>query len=122
MISWLRLKKSFVYAYRGLSRVYREEQNFRLEIAVGVLVMVIALILGLSAVEMSILALTIGFVLLMEIVNSLMELMSDLLKPKLNVYVHAIKDIGAAAVLLASTVAVLVGLLIFGRHLFLISQ
>ena len=117
MFSLPRLKKSFVYASRGLARVYREEQNFRLELVVGLVVLLVAWGLGVSSWEKAILALTIGFVLLMEIVNSLVELMSDLLKPKLNVYVRAIKDLGAAAVLMSALTSVLVGVLIFSRYL-----
>ena len=43
--------------------------------------------------------------------------MSDLLKPKLDVYVRAIKDVGAAAVLLAALTAVLIGVFIFSHYL-----
>lgn len=117
MISFSRLRKSFVYAVRGLSRVYHEEQNFRIELAVGIIVMLAGLWLGVKPWEMAILSLTIGFVLLMEIVNSLVELMSDLLKPKLSVYVRGIKDVGAAAVLLASLVSLAVGYFIFRPYL-----
>lgn len=117
MIRWNRLGKSFVYASRGLSRVYHEEQNFRIELVVGIVVMLAGFIIGIKPWEMAILALTIGFVLLMEIVNSLVELMSDLLKPKLSVYVRGIKDVGAAAVLMATLVSVAVGWFIFQPYL-----
>ncbi|MEI6378891.1 MAG: diacylglycerol kinase [Candidatus Falkowbacteria bacterium] len=117
MISPSRLKKSFVYAARGLSRIFREEQNFRLELAVGLIVLLLAWLMKVSSSDKAILTLTIGFVLLMEIVNSLVELMSDLLKPKLDVYVRAIKDVGAAAVLLAALTAVLIGVFIFSHYL-----
>ena len=117
MISLSRLRKSFVYASRGLSRVYHEEQNFRIELAVGIIVMLAGFMLGVKTWEMAILALTIGFVLLMEIVNSFIEIMSDLLKPKLNVYVRGIKDVGAAAVLMASLVSIAVAFFIFRPYL-----
>lgn len=117
MIRWKRLGKSFVYASRGFSRVYRREQNFRLELIIGAAVLFLGAILKVTAGDFALLALTIGFVLLMEIVNSLVEMLSDLLKPKLDHYVKAVKDIGAAAVMTASLTAIIVGLLIFGKYL-----
>lgn len=56
-------------------------------------------------------------VFLMEISNSAVERITDLFKPRINTYVKEIKDIMAAAVMLSSFGAVLVGLLVFGPYL-----
>lgn len=117
MINLARLKKSFNYAGRGWLHVLKQEQNFKLEILAGVLVLALALYLKLKASDIAILVLTVGFVLLMEIVNSLVESLSDLLKPKLNHYVKTIKDMGAAAVLTAALTAIIVGILIFSQYI-----
>ena len=58
----------------------------------------------------------------MEIVNSAVERVTDILKPRIHSYVKEIKDIMAAAVMLSSIGAVLVGLLIFGPHLLAMFQ
>ena len=55
----------------------------------------------------------IGLVILMEIVNSAVERVTDVLKPRINGYVKEIKDIMAAAVMLASLVALIIGVIIF---------
>jgi len=55
----------------------------------------------------------IGLVILMEIINSAIERITDVLKPRLDNYVKEIKDIMAAAVMLASVIAIIVGLIIF---------
>ena len=117
MISLKRLAKSFIYAGRGLVKIFREEQNFRIEVFVGFLVIVLAFLLSLSFIEIAILIVVIGFVLLMEIMNTLVEAMSDLLKPKLDHYVKIIKDMGAAAVMLSALVAISVGFCIFWPHI-----
>ncbi|NCN25891.1 diacylglycerol kinase [Candidatus Falkowbacteria bacterium CG10_big_fil_rev_8_21_14_0_10_37_14] len=117
MISWKRIGKSFNYAVKGFVLVWRREQNLRLETFFGILVLIVAWYLKIKATEIAILILTIGFVLLMEMVNSLVEFMSDLLKPKLDHYVKNIKDVGAAVVLLAAIIATVVGLFIFVPYL-----
>ncbi|MDD4412567.1 MAG: diacylglycerol kinase family protein [Patescibacteria group bacterium] len=113
-----RLLQSFKHSFRGFKKVVKEEQNFRIELTVGLLVLIVGFILGVSQVEMAILIITIGIVLLMEILNTLIEALTDLLKPKLDYYVKMIKDIAAAAVVVASIVSVGVGLVIFGHYLF----
>lgn len=118
MIRLTRLLKSFVYAGRGLFKIFREEQNFRLEIIAALLVGALAVLVGVSWLEAAILVLACGLVLVMEIVNSAVEAISDSLKPRLDNYVKRIKDIVAAGVLVAALVAVLVGGLIFSRYFF----
>ena len=52
-------------------------------------------------------------VLIMELINTIMERVVDILKPRVHPYVRLIKDLMAASVLLASILAVIVGLIIF---------
>jgi len=117
MISFKRLLKSFSYAFRGLAKVFREEQNLRIQSLVGILVVICGLILGISRFEWIVLIIASLLVLLMEVANSAVERITDLFKPRINTYVKEIKDIMAAAVMLASIGAVLVGLLVFGPYL-----
>ncbi|MFH1412682.1 MAG: diacylglycerol kinase family protein [bacterium] len=116
MIRIKRLFKSFIYAWRGLVKVLREEQNFKIEIFAGIVVIVLAIWSGFSYLELTILIIVIGLVLLMEVINSAVELISDILKPKLDHYVKIIKDMVATAVLIASLIAVSAGLILFGHH------
>jgi diacylglycerol kinase len=118
MLSFKRLLKSFGYAGRGLLKVAREEQNFRIELAVLLLVILAAIYLRLSWLEVAMLVLASGLVLIMEIINSAIEAVSDVLKPKLDTYVKRIKDIVAAGVMIAAVTALAVGCLIFGRYFF----
>jgi len=114
MLSGNRLWRSFRYACRGLWRVIGEEQNFALELAIAVGVVLLAALSRFRAVEWAILILTIGLVLLMEVFNSAVERAADLLKPRLDIYVKEIKDIMAGAVLLVAATAVVVGVFLFG--------
>lgn len=109
--------KSFVYAGRGLRHVFFSEQNFRIQTVVGVGVLVAAYVLPLQTWEFILVFLLILLVLLVEILNTVFEYFTDLLKPRLHHYVYVIKDIMAGAVLLTSCVALIVGVMIFYPYL-----
>lgn len=118
MIRVGRLIKSFTYAFRGLVKIFREEQNLQIQSAVGLAVVVLGLIVKLNVIEWSIIILVIGSVILMEIANSALERVTDILKPRIHDYVKEIKDIMAAAVMVSSLASIVIGLLIFWPHLF----
>ncbi len=110
--------KSFIYAGRGLFKIFREEQNFKIEIVAALLILTLAVLLSVSWLEAAILVLACALVLVMEIVNSAVEAISDSLKPRLDNYVKRIKDIVAAGVLVAALAAIIVGVLIFSQYFF----
>jgi diacylglycerol kinase len=60
----------------------------------------------------------IGLVIIAELVNSAVERITDVLKPRINGYVKEIKDIMAAAVFVSALIAVIVGLIIFVPYIF----
>lgn len=105
--------KSFRYAVRGLAKVFQEEQNIRVQIILAIFVFSIACYFRVSRLEWVFLVSVIILVFLMEVVNSAIERISDIIKPRISTYVKEIKDIMAGAVLLASILAVIVGLIIF---------
>lgn len=110
------LIRSFLAAGRGLKHTFKNEQNFRLQILAAILVLVISFIFPLKNWEFILVILLLTLVLTMELLNTALEYFSDLLKPRLHHYVLAIKDIMAAAVLLSSLGALIIGLIIFLPH------
>lgn len=111
-----RFGRSLTSALRGLKRVFQTELNFRIQTAVAVIVLFFCWYFPLSSGELIVTILLIGLVLVMELLNTSVEYMNDLLKPRLNFYVYVVKDIMAAAVLLTSIGAVIIGLIIFWPH------
>ncbi|MFH1522979.1 MAG: diacylglycerol kinase family protein [Patescibacteria group bacterium] len=116
MIKITRLVKSFTYAFRGLFKTFREEQNLRVQTLAGLLVTLLGWYFKIGYFEWIILILVIGLVILMELINSAVERITDVLKPRINSYVKEIKDIMAATVMLASIIAVAIGLIIFAPY------
>jgi diacylglycerol kinase len=98
---------------RGLIKTFREEQNIRVQILAGVVVLFFAWFFIITKIEWILLIILIGLVLLMEILNSAVERVTDMLKPRINTYDKEIKDIMAAAVMLSSLIAVIIGMIIF---------
>lgn len=117
MISLRRLVRSFADAFRGLRHVFKTEQNFRIQLFFGVVVLVGAVRFQLRNWEFILLIMLILLVLLVEIFNTAFEKFSDLLKPRLHHYVEVVKDIMAGAVLITSFAALLVGVMIFYPYL-----
>lgn len=111
-----RLIKSFKYAFRGFSKTWREEQNLQIQSVAAVFVLFLAAFFQVDRMEWAILVFIIGLVMLMELANSAIERIADVLKPRISSYVKEIKDISAAAVMFSSIVSIIVGILIFWPH------
>ncbi len=118
MIRFKRLLKSFHYALKGLAKTFKEEQNLHIQTFLGLVAVVSGMHFRLGRLEWAVLAITIAMVLVTEVVNSAVERVTDVLKPRINVYVKEIKDIMAAAVMLSSLSAVIIGIIIFWPHVF----
>lgn len=105
--------KSFKYAADGIKEAFYNEPNFRVHVIVAVVVLIAALYFQFTIEKLSILILTISFVIILELVNTAIEKVVDKISPNYSRLARVAKDVSAAAVLLSAFVAVLVGLLLF---------
>ena len=120
MLSFLRSRIiAFGHAFRGLWYVLRTQRNAWIHAVATVLVIVFGLWLGVSARDWAVLALSVSMVWMAEVLNTSIEAVVDLASPVHHPLAKVGKDVGAAAVLVAAIVAVLVGLLILGPPLWL---
>ncbi len=106
-------RKSLSHAVGGLSYALRYEKNFQNEVAASVIVFAAMIYYKISASEMIVLFLVIMGVLVMELLNTVVERIADILKPSVHPYIRVIKDLMAASVLVSSLLAVIIGLIIF---------
>lgn len=118
MIKIRRLFKSFLYSFKGIYKSWREEQNLQIQSLAALVAVFLGLYFKISLLEWSLLFFSIFLVFITELINSAVERVSDVLKPRINGYVKEIKDIMAGAVMLASLLALIIGLLIFLPHFF----
>lgn len=116
------LPTSFRYAFNGLLCFARTQRNARIQMATGLLALVLAALLHLTAAEWALLVLTIGFVLVSEMFNTVTEAAVDAVTQEYHPLAKIAKDLAAGAVLFSAIVSVVVGLLLFGPRLWALVQ
>jgi len=97
------------FALAGLVTGWRRERSFRTQVLAAAGVCVTLILLRPAPVWWAAVLLVTGLVLILELVNSAVEALVDLLHPAIHPEVKALKDMLAGAVLLASGCAVIVG-------------
>ncbi len=113
MINRIQLIRSFSHAIRGLILAVRQERNLQVQLFAAVLVIGLAFFLKINLVNFCLLIFSISLVLLVELINSAFERSIDVLKPRIHNYAREIKDIMAAASLLAALNAIIIGCAVF---------
>lgn len=103
---------SFKYAFRGIRTAW-EGPAFRIMVFAATAVVALIAYLEVSRREAVVLLFAVGFVLTLEVLNTIIEHLLDMFKPRLHHYVRVIKDMMAGAVLIASITALVIGILIF---------
>ncbi len=105
--------ESFNYAIEGVVHVLRTQRNMRIHFAIAVGVLVAAIAVGVSRVELIVLLLSITFVLVAEMINTAVEATIDAATTSFDPMAKLAKDIAAGAVLISAVNAVAVGYLVF---------
>lgn len=107
---WKRLGSSLQNALNGFAYVWQSEQNFRIEIVGAICAISLAMFLNINLVPIF---LCCGLVLSLEIVNSAIEKIVDLISPDYHVLAKQAKDIAAGSVLVAAGVSIGVAVYLF---------
>lgn len=114
-----RERASFACAFRGLADLLRGEPHARFHLAATVAVGALGWWFCLTAGEWIAVILAVGLVWAAEALNTAIEHLADVLHPARHPGIGRVKDIAAAAVLLASIAAALTGMIVFGPRLWL---
>ena len=107
------LYRKIVNACSGIREAVRHEKNMRSHIIVGCVVVFFAWYVSVSKTEVAILSLAIGFVIAIELLNTAVEELCDVVTLEKHPQIKKIKDISAGAVLVASFFSVVIGICIF---------
>lgn len=111
--SILKRIKSFKYAFNGLRVLIIEEHNARIHLMATILVLIAGVFFKISVIEWGMIAFSIGFVFLMEAINSAIENLSDFVSPNKHKLIKKVKDLSAAAVLISAITSLIIGCLVF---------
>ena len=105
--------KSFQFAFSGLETAFRKGRNFRIQIFLGIASIILGVILGISSFEWLSLILIAASVLVLELINTAIESIVNIVSPEIQNEAKIAKDVSAASVLVASIAAVFIGIVIF---------
>lgn len=107
------LYKSFEFAASGLRGIIVQERNFKIQLSIGFLAVILGFILNLTLSEWLDLVIVITLVLIFELINTSIEEIVDLVSPEYREKAKIAKDVAAGTVLVASIGSVIVGVLLF---------
>lgn len=106
--------RSFGYAFRGLGDILKTEHNARVHAVCTLIGLGISVWLNLDAIRFSMIMIAIALVWITEAFNTVLELVVDIVSPEYSKSAGRAKDISAAAVLVASVAALVIGVVCWG--------
>lgn len=106
------VKSTLKNAIEGIIYTYNSEINLRLHFLAAVIVFVACFILEVSLVEWIICILLIGLVIAFELINTVVEVVVDLVEPKYDPLAKIAKDTSSGAVLVMALTSAIIGLII----------
>lgn len=105
--------RSFGYAIHGIKAVFGKEANLNIHFIIAALVVICGFVFSISITEWMICLVCFGLVISLEMMNSAIENIVDLVSPEKHKLAGKAKDIAAGAVLIAAVCSAIAGLLIF---------
>lgn len=117
MLSRTKSKRKFSSSVKncinGFKFININEDNFKREIFLGIIVLVLSYVFRVNKIEFIIIIIMIGLVLVCETINTVVERLVDLVSPGYNKIAGEVKDIMAFAVLLMCIISLVIGAIIF---------
>lgn len=110
--------KAFKYCFDGIIYALKDEQSIATQFIISIIVIIVSFIVGLSKLEWFMVILCISLVVALELINTSIESICDMVMPDFNPLAKVAKDTAAAAVLVVSVAAVIIGLIIFIPKIF----
>ena len=108
--------KSFSFALNGI-KISLRQRNMKIHVACALLVIALGFYFKITTTDWCILLLCIGVVIALEIINTAIEHVVDLVSPNYNEIAGKVKDLAAGAVLVFSIIALAVGVLVFWKYI-----
>lgn len=110
-------KNSFQFAFSGFFFVLKTQKNAWLHLAATVVVVLLAFWLKIERLEWLAILLVVGLVWMAEFMNTALEVIVDLASPEKHPLAKIGKDVGAASVLIAAILAVIIGVIVLWQPL-----
>lgn len=112
--------KSVQHATRGLFVFFRTERNGKIQLSASLIAIVSGLYFHITAGEWCWIIACIISVIAMEMINTAIEHICNMISPDYHPAVKNIKDISAGAVWLTAIGAAVIGMIVFSKYIMLI--
>ena len=109
----MKLIKSFVYAWAGIRYCFKSEPNFRIHLIAAIIAVIFSLLFSISATEWIVVGFCIALVTAMEMMNTAIEKLCDVVHIEQDPVIKSVKDIAAGAVLLSAVFSLITAAIIF---------
>lgn len=110
-------KRTFIDSVKncldGINYTITHENNFKREMILGIIAVILSAVLKISILEWVIVLLLINFVLVCELINTALEKAVDLYTKEFNQTAKIVKDVAGATVLVMSIFSAVIGAIIF---------
>ncbi|MEG1501250.1 MAG: diacylglycerol kinase family protein [Clostridiales bacterium] len=111
------LLASFHYAINGIFYAFAKERNMKIHGCIMVLVIILGFYLQIQTTEWLFLIITSGLVIALELINTSIEALVDLVTEEYRHFAAVAKNVAAGAVLFSAFIAIIMGLIIFLPYL-----
>lgn len=108
--------KSVSYALNGLKQAFKEK-HVKIHLCAVMLVTIAGFYFNINQTEWLICLLLFAVVIGLEVMNTAIEYLVNLVSPQQNPLAGKIKDLAAGAVLFSAVIAFIAGCLIFGKYI-----
>lgn len=105
--------KSLGYAIEGIRTFFKTQHNAWIHLFAALIVLIAGILMNVNLNEWCWLVVSIGLVFITEMINTAVEFLIDLVSPQIHPLAKKVKDVSAAAVLIAAITSFIIGLIIF---------
>ena len=105
--------RSVMFAWLGVKQFFSRDRNGKIQTVIGITAIVLGFTVSLSSFQWLLVLFCIGLVISLEMINSAIEKYCDLVTTDFHPGIKIIKDVAAGAVLIASLMSLVIGLIIF---------
>lgn len=105
--------KSIKYSLEGLFVAFKEERSFHLYLFSVILLILLSIYYSISFLDQVIVAFALTFILVVELLNTALESIVDLVSPEYHKLAKKAKDCGSAATFVVVVFALILGIIIF---------
>ncbi len=105
-------------SFEGTRHFFRNERNGKIQLTVGVAAIAASAVLHVNATEWLAVLICTGMVISLEMINTSLEQLCNKVETNYNPAIKIVKDVAAGAVLFASFISIIMGVIIFFPKIF----